>query len=111
MLEEMKTFLQREGFRVLTARNGREQLVIASSERPDLVLLDWMLSEKSGIDVCIAYINSCATSAHHSLVARSDRYLYRTVGIICFSKTMMNNDGARFSATMRMLLPAKDLGA
>jgi len=52
MLEEMQLFLQREGFRVLSARNGNDALTIARSEKPDLVVLDWMLPEKSGIDVC-----------------------------------------------------------
>jgi DNA-binding response OmpR family regulator len=52
MLEEMETYLQREGFRVLTACTGKIALAIARSERPDLVVLDWMLPEKSGIDVC-----------------------------------------------------------
>lgn len=52
MLEEMQSFLQREGFRVLSARTGKEALAIAHSEQPDLVVLDWMLPEKSGIDVC-----------------------------------------------------------
>ena len=52
MLEEMQTFLQREGYQVLSARTGKEALTIARSERPDLIVLDWMLPEKSGIDVC-----------------------------------------------------------
>ncbi|MDH4616968.1 response regulator transcription factor [Brevibacillus sp. AY1] len=52
MLDEMQTYLLREGFQVLTARTGKEALTIARSERPDLVVLDWMLPEKSGIDVC-----------------------------------------------------------
>lgn len=52
MLEEMQSFLQREGFQVCTARTGKEALVKARSEAPDLVVLDWMLPEKSGIDVC-----------------------------------------------------------
>lgn len=52
LLEEMQTYLQNEGFRVLTARTGIEALAMARSERPVLVVLDWMLPEKSGIDVC-----------------------------------------------------------
>ncbi|SFJ83072.1 DNA-binding response regulator, OmpR family, contains REC and winged-helix (wHTH) domain [Paenibacillus sp. UNC496MF] len=52
MLKEMHTYLQREGFRVLTACTGMEALSMARSERPDLVVLDWMLPEKNGIDVC-----------------------------------------------------------
>ncbi|MBO9599305.1 MAG: response regulator transcription factor [Cohnella sp.] len=52
MLEEMRAFLQREGYRVLTARTGNEALSVVRAQRPDLVVLDWMLPEKSGIDVC-----------------------------------------------------------
>jgi len=52
MLEEMHAYLQREGYRVLTASTGIEALAIARSERPDLIVLDWMLPGKSGIDVC-----------------------------------------------------------
>lgn len=52
MLEEMQTYLQREGFRIACARTGTEAIAMARTERPDLVVLDWMLPEKSGIDVC-----------------------------------------------------------
>ncbi|WP_168118750.1 response regulator transcription factor [Paenibacillus sp. HB172176] len=52
MLEEMNTCLRREGFRVLTACTGKEALVLARSEHPHVVILDWMLPEKNGIDVC-----------------------------------------------------------
>ncbi len=52
MLEEMQAFLQREGYKVLTARTCNEALSIVRAQRPDLVVLDWMLPEKSGIDVC-----------------------------------------------------------
>ncbi|MGE7274670.1 response regulator transcription factor [Brevibacillus panacihumi] len=71
MLDEMQTFLQREGFRVLTARTGKEALTIARSERPDLVVLDWMLPEKSGIDVCreIRHTSQCGIIM---VTARSD---------------------------------------
>jgi DNA-binding response OmpR family regulator len=52
MLKEMQTYLQREDFRVLTASTGKEAIRIARSEQPDLIVLDWMLPERSGIDVC-----------------------------------------------------------
>lgn len=48
----MKPFLESEGFDVITACNGREALDKAQSEKPSLVVLDWMLPEMSGIDVC-----------------------------------------------------------
>ncbi len=44
--------LEREGFRVLAAYDGEEALLLASEQRPDLVLLDRMLPHLSGIEVC-----------------------------------------------------------
>ncbi len=46
--------LQRDGFRVLVARDGLEALDVFKRESPDLVLLDVMLPKLSGIDVCRA---------------------------------------------------------
>jgi two-component system, OmpR family, response regulator RegX3 len=44
--------LEREGFRVVDADDGAEALKRFRSEAPDLVLLDLMLPEVSGLDVC-----------------------------------------------------------
>jgi two-component system phosphate regulon response regulator PhoB len=44
--------LEREGFRVAAAYDGEEAMVMAQEERPDLVLLDWMLPLTSGLEVC-----------------------------------------------------------
>ena len=44
--------LERAGYRVLTATDGEEAMLVASEETPDLVLLDWMLPQLSGIEVC-----------------------------------------------------------
>ena len=44
--------LEREGYRVLEARDGEEALLVSSEEKPDVVLLDWMLPQLSGIEVC-----------------------------------------------------------
>ena len=44
--------LEKEGFRVVLATDGQQALEKAKLESPDLVLLDWMLPEVSGIDVC-----------------------------------------------------------
>ena len=44
--------LEREGFRVLQARDGEEALAQFSSERVDLVVLDLMLPKLDGLEVC-----------------------------------------------------------
>ena len=44
--------LRRAGFRVLEAPTGREALLLATQERPDLVLLDVNLPDISGLEVC-----------------------------------------------------------
>ncbi len=44
--------LEREGFRTLAAYDGDEALLVAGEQRPDLILLDWMLPHRSGLDVC-----------------------------------------------------------
>ena len=44
--------LEREGYRVFEARDGEEALILADEAKPDLIVLDWMLPELSGIEVC-----------------------------------------------------------
>jgi two-component system response regulator RegX3 len=50
--ETLVDALETEGFRIVSAADGREALTVFRSERPDLVLLDLMLPELSGIEVC-----------------------------------------------------------
>jgi len=44
--------LERDGFRVLQARNGEEALARFASENVDLVVLDLMLPKLDGLEVC-----------------------------------------------------------
>ncbi|KAB2885164.1 MAG: phosphate regulon transcriptional regulatory protein PhoB [Albidovulum sp.] len=44
--------LEAEGYRVAQADNGEEALLIVSEGAPDLIVLDWMLPNVSGIEVC-----------------------------------------------------------
>jgi DNA-binding response OmpR family regulator len=46
----LKEYLSEHGFRVVTAKNGREALFVARYEKPDLVLLDIMMPEMDGYE-------------------------------------------------------------
>ncbi len=48
--EMVRLYLEREGYRVVEAANGREALFAARYEKPDLVLLDLMMPEMGGYD-------------------------------------------------------------
>jgi len=47
-----KRILQLEGYRVVTASNGREGLVAANEEKPDLIITDWSMTIMDGIELC-----------------------------------------------------------
>ena len=44
--------LEAEGFAVVSAVSGDEALLLVQEEAPDLIVLDWMLPNVSGIEVC-----------------------------------------------------------
>jgi DNA-binding response OmpR family regulator len=52
MVLGLKDSCEYEGYEVAVARNGKEGVAKASSEKPDIILLDVMLPVMSGIDVC-----------------------------------------------------------
>jgi len=52
MVLGLKDSCEYEGYEVAVARNGREGLEKATTEKPDIILLDVMLPLMSGIDVC-----------------------------------------------------------
>ena len=51
-VELVKLYLQRDGYQVITAYDGRSALDAAREQRPDLVVLDLMMPELDGLDVC-----------------------------------------------------------
>jgi two-component system phosphate regulon response regulator PhoB len=52
IVELLRYNLEREGFRVSVAADGEEALTAIAEDKPDLVLLDWMLPNASGLEVC-----------------------------------------------------------
>jgi two-component system, OmpR family, phosphate regulon response regulator PhoB len=72
--------LEAEGFRVASAENGEEALLLVDEVSPDIIVLDWMLPNVSGIEVC------------RQLKARSDT---RNVPIIMLSARSEEVDRVR----------------
>ncbi len=52
ILQLIKLYLEKEGFRTVSAKTGMEALHSAKQEKPDLVVLDLMLPEIDGLEVC-----------------------------------------------------------
>ena len=63
IVDLVRYHLHRAGFDVLTALTGPAGLTTARESRPDVILLDLMLPQLSGIEVCKALRGSAQTSA------------------------------------------------
>jgi DNA-binding response OmpR family regulator len=57
----VRDYLEAEGYRVLIAANGREALFTARQDKPDLILLDIMMPEMTGIEFIKAFRKERAT--------------------------------------------------
>ena len=71
MLKILSTYFEREGFNVITANNGDEALKKFHSNKIDLAILDWMMPEISGIEVC-EYIKANSNIKVLILTAKSE---------------------------------------
>ena len=60
--ELLRLNLKGGGFDVLEAQNGAEGLAIAKAELPSVVILDLMMPEMNGMEVCRALRRNPATS-------------------------------------------------
>ncbi len=52
MVELLRYNLESEGFEVTSALDGEEAWLSIEEQKPDMVLLDWMLPKLSGIEIC-----------------------------------------------------------
>jgi PAS domain S-box-containing protein len=90
-LELMNAVLRKAGYRVLTAEDGHEALVLAKSERPDLIISDVTMPKLNGIEFCrlvrqdeelrflpillVSGLRTDTASAIEGLEAGADEYL------------------------------------
>lgn len=52
MVKILSAYFKKEGYTVLTAKDGEEALDLFYSNKIDLAILDWMMPKVNGIDVC-----------------------------------------------------------
>jgi DNA-binding response OmpR family regulator len=52
ILQLVKLYLEKEGYRTCTALTGLDALQQVKAEHPDLIILDLMLAEMDGLEVC-----------------------------------------------------------
>jgi two-component system alkaline phosphatase synthesis response regulator PhoP len=51
-VELVKLYLNRDGYKVITAYDGNEALRVAREQHPDLIVLDLMLPGVDGLEIC-----------------------------------------------------------
>ncbi len=66
ILEIISYNLTKEGYEVITAKNGNEAIEKAKQSSPDLIILDVMMPYKNGVEVCA--ILRAQTSFEHTLI-------------------------------------------
>ncbi len=52
IIDVVQAYLEKDGYRVLTALNGLDALELARYRQPDLIVLDLLLPGMDGLDVC-----------------------------------------------------------
>lgn len=52
LIETLEYSLRKQGYEAITANNGRKALTVARQQLPDLIVLDVMLPELDGFEVC-----------------------------------------------------------
>jgi DNA-binding response OmpR family regulator len=77
--ETLAEALEAEGFKVVSAADGREALTRFRADQPDLILLDVMLPELSGVEVC--RIIRAESSVPIVMLTAKDSELDKVVGL------------------------------
>lgn len=76
ILEIVGYNLSQEGYQIVTATNGKEAIVTAKKEQPDLIIMDVMMPEMDGMEACenIRKIPELQNTIITFLTARSEDY-------------------------------------
>ena len=65
--ELLRLYLEKEGFEAIIAPNGAKALEMFDTEKPDLMLLDVMMPQLDGWQVCREIRKKSARSEEHTL--------------------------------------------
>ncbi|MEN9336373.1 MAG: Alkaline phosphatase synthesis transcriptional regulatory protein PhoP [Bacteroidota bacterium] len=76
ILEIVGYNLAQEGYRIVTATNGKEAIAVAKKERPHLIIMDVMMPEMDGMEACenIRKIPELSNIIITFLTARNEDY-------------------------------------
>jgi len=76
ILEIVGYNLSQEGYKIVTASNGKEAIAVAKKERPHLIIMDVMMPEMDGMEACenIRKIPELSNIIIAFLTARSEDY-------------------------------------
>lgn len=80
LLDMLRRTLSYEGFDVLTAASGRAALHTIDAERPDLLVLDWLMPDLDGIDV-IERLRALADEMPILMLTARDAVEHRVEGL------------------------------
>lgn len=80
LLDMLRRTLTYEGFDVLTAASGRAALGVVDAERPDLLVLDWLMPDLDGIDV-ISRLRALADDLPILMLTARDAVEHRVEGL------------------------------
>ncbi len=79
IVDIVKAYLEREGYQVMVAYEGKSALELARKRFPDLIVLDLMLPEISGWDIC--RILRKESDVHISMLTARDETTDKIVGL------------------------------
>ena len=110
IIKMLTSRLKAEGYEVLTARNGKEAIEVATREKPDVVIMDIMMPEMDGVAATKALRARLETAVIPIIMLTAKKDVQSEVeGLDAGADDYMGKpfDGARLIARVKMLLRRK----